>query len=171
MKQDRNPRWINPDGLQGYVLSVQSHKNGMLINSHYRNIPWNTWGGTWKEWYKRKQAALGEARLSWSKLGGTVRPWRLKTVQSCGWEKIKENLEHASKKLSRCCVTERTYLFRKHKEHSTKLPYASVNFCRARSPVTGSVNFCLASAAEKSFSAICSGKPTRESMWSTLSEM
>lgn len=68
-------------------------------------------------------------------------------------------------------VTECTYLFRRHNEHSTKLPYASVNFCRALSPVTGSVNFCLASAAEKSFSAICSGKPINESMWSTLSEM
>lgn len=56
-----------------------------------------------------------------------------------------------------------THLFRKHSDSSTMLPYASLNNCRAFEEISGFKNTRFSSAATKSLSPICSGKPIRES--------
>ena len=70
---------------------------------------------------------------------------------------------------SRCGDGTITYLFLRQRDPSTISPYASLNNCRALGEMSEFTNIRFSSAAAKSLSPICSGKPTRESTWWMLS--
>lgn len=67
------------------------------------------------------------------------------------------------------CVGTVNYLFLRQRAPSTISPYASLNNCKAFGEMSAFWNTRFSSAAAKSLSPICSGKPTRESTWWMLS--
>lgn len=106
----------------------------------------------------------------WNVFISSIRSCKSGNLQKWKWDKKHCNLWPIN--LRECGDTDSstiTYLFRRQSDPSTICPYASLNNCRALGEISVFENTRFSSAAAKSLSPICSGKPTRESTWWMLS--